>query len=62
MGDEPRVRIANGPTVDANTAENFERWHKLGPSFGVIIDRLTSHALATGFDPVTCQVHPIPKK
>lgn len=62
IGAEPRVRIANGPTVDINTAATFEAWHKAGPSYGVIIDRLTSHALASGFSPVTCQVSPVPTR
>lgn len=62
MGAEPRVRIANGPTVDSNTAQILGHWQSQGPSYGVIIDRLTSHALASGFSPVTCQVSPIPTK
>jgi len=57
-GEQPRVRLANGPTVDTNTAQLFSLWTSRGPSIGQLIDRLTSHALASGFCPVTCTIVP----
>jgi hypothetical protein len=56
-GDEPRVRIH--PLVDRNTIATIAHWQDAGKaSQGEIIDRLTSHALATGYDPATCQPEP----
>ena len=52
--DEKRIRLAGcGPSIDKTTLGALNDWQSRGPSYGVLIDRLTSHALSTGFDPVT---------
>jgi hypothetical protein len=62
-GDEKRIRLAGGPFVDSHTLADFTLWHRRGISQGIIIDRLTLHAKATGFDPVTNLVkNPLPAK
>lgn len=53
MGEEKRIRLCNGPTVDQHTLADLHEWHRQGVSYGVLIDRLTTHAKASGFDPVT---------
>ena len=58
-GTEPRTRLAGGPFVDTTTTlAQFTTWAGKGVSQGVVIDRLTTHALATGFDPVTNTITP----
>lgn len=58
-GSEPRTRLAGGPFVDTTTTlAQFTAWAKSGVSQGVIIDRLTQHALKTDFDPVTNSYSP----
>lgn len=57
-GTEPRTRLAGGPFVDTTvTLEAFNFWAGKGLSQGEIIDRLTTYALQTGFNPVT-NAHP----
>jgi hypothetical protein len=54
-GDAPRVRLSGGPFVDSYTLAQMAAWHQQGPSFGELVDRLTAHAQATGFDPTKKQ-------
>ena len=52
-GTEPRTRLAGGPFVDTTvTLAAFTFWSGHGISQGEIIDRLTTYALQTGFNPV----------
>jgi hypothetical protein len=53
LGPEPRVRLANGPTVDPATLAQLHEWQRQGVSYGVIIDRLTEHAVRMGYNPAT---------
>jgi hypothetical protein len=57
-GDAPRVRLCNGPIIDPSTMAILYHWHSQGVSYGELIDRLVTHALASGYDPVTCQPPP----
>lgn len=52
-GELPRERMAGGPVVDHETNLRFKTWTGGGdrPSIGEVIDRLTHHALETGFNP-----------
>jgi hypothetical protein len=49
--DGNRVRLCQGPTIDPATMAQLLTWHRIGISYGVIIDRLVTHATTTGFDP-----------
>jgi hypothetical protein len=60
-GEEKRVRLSGGPFVDPATLAQLAEWHHLGPSFGELIDRLTAHAQATGFDPLKT-IFPAPQQ
>jgi hypothetical protein len=53
IGEEKRIRLSGGPFIDTHTLADLTVWHCQGISYGVLIDRLTQHAKATGFDPVT---------
>ena len=53
IGSVPRTRLAGGPYVDTTTTlAQFNTWAAQGVSQGVIIDRLTAHALKSGYCPV----------
>lgn len=58
-GAAPRVRLGGGPFIDAVTKAQLDLWHKRGISYGVIIDRLATYAVFSGFDPVSI-THPKP--
>jgi len=47
-----RVLIGQNPRVAKPTLAQLKKWKaKKGPSVGVIIDRLTTHAVSTNFNP-----------
>ena len=56
LGDQKRIRLCGGPTIDYHTLADLTWWHRHGVSYGVIIDRITTHALLSGFDPVTNKI------
>lgn len=61
-GELPRVRLCQGPTVDQHTLATLAEWQAKGVSYGELIDRLVTHCLSTGYDPVTCLPSPTLKK
>ena len=56
-----RVKLNQSPRVSPATYKRLCDWQYLGPGLGLLIDRLATHAVATGFDPVTCTTS-TPKK
>jgi len=57
MGDEKRLRLCNGPFVDAHTLAQLAEWHGKNISYGVLLDRLVTMAVEAGYDPVTRTYH-----
>ena len=53
LGSSRRIRLCSGPTVDEDTLATLRAWQRQGVSYGLIIDRLTSHALSVGYNPAT---------
>jgi hypothetical protein len=52
-GPALRVRLNGGPFVDPATLAIMSSWNAAGVSYGVQIDRCVSHAVASGYSPVS---------
>lgn len=52
-GPSLRVRLNGGPFVDPETLAIMASWNAAGVSYGVQIDRCVSHAIASGYSPVS---------
>jgi hypothetical protein len=57
-GPEPRVRLGGGPFIDPITKKQLDIWHGQGLSYGEIIDRLTTYAVFSSFNPITLKHQP----
>lgn len=52
-GPALRVRLNGGPFVDPETLAIMSSWNASGVSYGMQIDRCVSHAVASGYSPVS---------
>ena len=57
-GAAPRVRLGGGPFIDQVTKAQLDLWQAEGMSYGEIIDRLTTFAVFSGFNPNSLSVKP----
>jgi hypothetical protein len=57
-GTAPRVRLGGGPFIDPVTKAQLDLWQAEGMSYGEIIDRLTTFAAFSGFNPNSLAVKP----
>lgn len=48
--DKRRVRFQH--LIDPYSAGVLAEWHKKGPSYGVLVDRMVHHCQASGFNPL----------